>query len=74
MAKASGGSLTEQLRLAIRECGLTKDELSEATGVAHILIVHFMLGKDIGIKDASKIAAYLGFELRSKYQTPVPCS
>jgi hypothetical protein len=62
-----GDLLVDQLRQAIRECGMTKRELAEATGVAHILIVHFMVGRNLGIKEASKIAAYFGLDLRPKH-------
>lgn len=56
--------LTEQLREAIRERGLTEQELSEATGIDLMPIIYFMRGKDVGLKRASKIAEYLGLELR----------
>jgi len=54
----------EQIRKSIRERGLSERELSEATGVEHIAIVYFLRGKDLGIKHASKLATFLGFELR----------
>jgi predicted transcriptional regulator len=64
MAGVVSSTLTEQLRQAIRDCGLTPDQLAEATGVPQISIVYFTIGKDMGIKEASKIAKYFGLELR----------
>lgn len=59
-------TVAEQLRAAIRESGLSANQLSQLTGVDQTLISRFLRGKDMGIHRASKIAAYLGLELKSK--------
>ena len=47
--ESNGELLIERLRQAIRDCGLTKRELSEAARVAHQLIIDFMNGRNLGI-------------------------
>jgi transcriptional regulator with XRE-family HTH domain len=63
---APGDNLCDQLREEIRNRGLSEFELSRATGVEHVLIVHFLRGKDLGIKRAARLAAFLGLQLRPK--------
>ena len=69
---SNGNLLIDQLRQAIRDCGLDERQLAETTGVPHIYIVHFMIGRDIELQEASKIAAFLGLELSSKPNALVP--
>lgn len=58
--------IAEQLRTAIKESGLSANQLAKATGVGQTTISGFLRGRDIGIEKASKIAAYLGLELKEK--------
>ncbi len=58
--------MADQLRQAIRNCGLSANQLADETGIDQTLISRFLRGKDMGIDRASKIAAYLGLELKSK--------
>jgi len=59
-------SMADKLRKAIRASGLSCNKLGRLTGVPHTTISRFLNGKDMGIQRASKIAAYLGLELKSK--------
>jgi len=61
---ATGRSLRNQLLSAIRNSGLSERDLAEATGIGLMPILYFVRGKDLGIKQASKIAEFLGMELR----------
>jgi hypothetical protein len=70
--KAKGELLIDRLRQAISDCGMTKRELADATGVAHMVIVYLMIGRDIELKEASRIADYLGLDLRPRPHTLVP--
>jgi ribosome-binding protein aMBF1 (putative translation factor) len=56
-------TVADQLRQAIRESGLSANQLSKETGIDQTLISRFLRGKDMGIERASKIAAYLGLKL-----------
>lgn len=56
--------MAEQLRKAIRDSGLSANELAQQTGVNQTLISRFLRGKDMGIERASKIAVYLGLSLK----------
>ena len=69
--KAKGELLVDRLRQAVSNCGMTKRELAEATGVAHMVIVYLMIGRDIELKEASRIADYLGLDLRPRPNTVV---
>lgn len=58
--------LAEILRGAIRKSGLSANQLAKETGVDQTTISRFLRGKDMGLERASKIAAYLGLELKEK--------
>lgn len=58
--------LAETLRDAIRKSGLSANELAQKTGIKQTTISGFLRGRDMGIERASKIAKYLGFELRKQ--------
>ena len=58
--------LADKLRAAIRKSGLSANELARQTGVKQTTISGFMRGRDMGIHRASKIAKFLGLELRAK--------
>jgi ribosome-binding protein aMBF1 (putative translation factor) len=63
-AQQTSGGLCNQLREAITTHGLSAQELSKQSDVEQTLILNFMRGKDIGLKQATKLASYLGLELR----------
>lgn len=59
-------TVADQLRQAIRDSGLSANQISKETGINQTLVSRFLRGKDMGIERASKIAAYLGLELNKK--------
>lgn len=58
--------LANTLREAIRKSGKSAYALAGATGVPQPTITRFLAGADMKLETASKIAAYLGMELRKK--------
>ena len=56
----------DTLRRAIRDCGLSANELAKRTGVSQPAITRFLQGSDMLLSTASKIAAYLGLSLTKK--------
>ncbi len=58
--------LADILRKAITDSGLSALQLSKETGVSQPSITEFLRGKDMRLTNASKIAAYLGLELKKK--------
>lgn len=58
--------MAEQLRTAIRKRKETGLEIAIATGVPQASISDFLRGKDIRLATATKLANYLGLELRPK--------
>jgi len=58
--------LAEMLRDAIRKSGEPLLTIAKATGVGVSSLSEFMNGADMRLANASKIAAYLGLELRKK--------
>jgi len=55
--------LADQLRAAIRTSGKSSYQLRAETGVAIPRISAFLAGGDMGLKNASKLAAALGIRL-----------
>lgn len=58
--------LAEVLRVAIRKSGQPLLTIAKGTGVGVATLSEFMDGADMRLATASKIAAYLGLELRKK--------
>lgn len=58
--------LAETLRNAIRKSGESANALAQATGVPQPTITRFLAGADMKLETASKIAVYLGLELKAK--------
>lgn len=56
--------IAEKLRDAIRQSGLSANELAKRSGVPQTTISRFLSGKDLGIHRAAKLAKVLGLELR----------
>ena len=56
--------LADKLREAIRNSGQSSNEIAKAAGVPQTTISRFLRGKDMGIERASKVASYLGLELK----------
>jgi plasmid maintenance system antidote protein VapI len=60
-----GKTISEQLRAAIQDSGLSHNELAKATGVNQPSISRFVSGdRGLGSESIDKLAAYLGLELR----------
>lgn len=55
--------LADKLREAIKQSGLSANQLAKETGVTQTTISGFLRGRDMGIEKASRIAAYLKLEL-----------
>lgn len=58
--------LADTLREAIRNSGLSASEIARNTGVPQPTITRFLAGADMKLETASKIAAYLGLELKRR--------
>lgn len=58
--------MADTLRAAIKASGLPLLTIAQATGVGVASLSEFMSGADMRLKNASKIAAYLGLELKKK--------
>ena len=58
--------LAETLRQAIRKSGKPLLTIAQDTGVGVATLSEFMSGADMRLQTASKVAAYLGLELRKK--------
>lgn len=58
--------LADKLRDAIRKSGLSANEIAKRSGVPQTTLSRFIRGADMGIHRASKVAAFLGLELREK--------
>jgi transcriptional regulator with XRE-family HTH domain len=56
--------LVEELRRAVKDCGLTHNELARRTGVSQPQISRFVNGQRLlNLDGAAKICAYLGLRL-----------
>jgi len=58
--------MAEVLREAIRKSGLSARQLCAMTRVPQQRISSFLSGKDMTLRNAHKLADYLGLELRPK--------
>lgn len=57
--------ITDVLKQAIAECGLSTKRLCDDTGVARPSVIRFMRGEQtLQLAAADKLAAYLGIECR----------
>jgi plasmid maintenance system antidote protein VapI len=62
---ASSGSLVEELRKAILQCGETEYRVAKESGVPQPVLNRFLRGeRGISLETAAKLAAYLGLRLR----------
>lgn len=59
-------TFSETLRRIIRECDLSRYELSKRTGVAQSVLSRFMAGLDINTNTIDALAKELGLELVAK--------
>lgn len=57
-------TLPEQLRAAIRNSGLTQEQLAAKAGIRQNRISVFLSGRDIRLETAGKIAQALGLKLK----------
>lgn len=63
----SSRNLAEQLRAAIRQSGLSGNQVAYRAGVPQAVVSRFLRGeRSITLNTAAKLAAALGLELRSK--------
>ena len=58
--------IADALRAAIRDSGLSANALAKETGVDQTTVSRFILGQDIRLSRAQKIATFLGMELKKK--------
>lgn len=58
--------LADKLRAAILDSGYSANELAKQTGVDQTTISRFLRGYDMTIHRASKIATFLGLDLKPK--------
>jgi plasmid maintenance system antidote protein VapI len=64
---AKGGSISEALRRAIVECGLSHNAIAKATGVQRASIDRFVNGeRTLRLDKADALAAYFNLETRPK--------
>lgn len=61
--------MADILRVAIRKSGKPLLTIATDTGVAVSTLSEFMAGADMRLSNASKIAAYLGLELKRKLES-----
>jgi transcriptional regulator with XRE-family HTH domain len=59
----------EKLRAAIAKSGISGNELAKRTGVPQITISNFLLGGDMRLKNAIKLANYLRLALAAGRKT-----
>ena len=65
--KTTGQTMTNVLRQAIVESGVTHSDLERATGVQRASIMRFIRGtSSLRLDMADRLAAYFGLELRAK--------
>jgi plasmid maintenance system antidote protein VapI len=58
-------SLTEQLKTAIEQSGMTRYKLAQAAGVEESTLSRFVNGKrSLSLESASRLAEFLDLELR----------
>jgi predicted transcriptional regulator len=58
--------MADSLRAAIRNSGQSASALARRTGVPQPTITRFLAGADMKLSTASKLAAHLGLELKSR--------
>lgn len=58
--------LADTLRTAIQKSGLSANELAAKTGVKQTTISGFLRGRDMRLSNATRIAIYLGLELKKE--------
>lgn len=57
-------SITDQIRDAIRESGLTQSQIATASGVSQRAISDLLRGRDVKATSLDRLAAALGAELK----------
>ncbi len=59
--------LSQQLREAIAKCGVSRYEISKATGVSQAALSKFMLGhRGISVKAMDAVGLFLGLSIASR--------
>ena len=56
-------TLSDQLRDAIDECGVSRYRLSRETGVSEAQLCRFMAGEGLSVKSIDILGEYLGLKL-----------
>jgi predicted transcriptional regulator len=64
MSKSKPKTVTDQLRKAIAESGMTLYRVAKDSQVDHATLHRFMAGQDLRLSTVDKLAAYLGLEMR----------
>jgi len=60
------GVISDVLRQAIEESGMTRSRISQETGVDESVLSRFMAGANLTMRHADTLAEFLGLELRRK--------
>lgn len=58
--------ISDGLRKAIMDSGISQNALSKATGISQGRLSEFLAGGDINTENADKLAAYFGLKLSGK--------
>jgi len=65
-------TISDPLRQAIRDSGISQYELAEKTGVSRSTIIRFLTGqRDLYLDSADKLASFLGLRLSEKSQKKI---
>jgi cyanate lyase len=64
MAKQRGDTLTDQLRQAIDDCGLTRHRISMETGIDQAVLSKFCLGqRELAMESLDTLGEFLGLRI-----------
>ena len=56
-------TISDQLRKAIAETGMTQAALAKSSGISQSMLARFINGKGVHVETADKLAAYFNLEL-----------
>ena len=63
--------LSEQLRIVIKNSGISRYEISKATGVSQAALSHFVNGRrGVSVEAMDAVGLYLGLSITSRTKKP----
>jgi transcriptional regulator with XRE-family HTH domain len=65
-------TLTQVLKEKIRACGLSLNELSQATGVANSQLSRFMRGRSLSMPNVEKLLSYFDLTITQRVRRKQP--